>query len=139
MVVLGILGIAIFAGYAFKKVSGLKSIRVTPVKFDPMKKIVSLEFLNPSSESVSLKSLVADISLNGSTIGSIDTTTGFEIKAASKTIVQFPVSISALGIASLAKMLLLKAKNFLSPQVRVSGSINVANVVLPFESNIALW
>ena len=140
IVLLGLCGVVAYFGLkGTKKVMGLKSIRVSPSKFDLKKQTVSIEILNPSSETIQVKSLVADISLNGSQVASVDTTNAITIKALDKQIVTFPLHLNPLALATITKSILQKNFNVKAPKIAVTGSANVMDYVLPFSVNFNLW
>lgn len=124
-------GAAIY--FIAKKGLAGKQIKWNITGIDFKKPAFSIEVINPTNTNLKFSGIVSDISINGSTIGTIDYRTKTELPGLAKKTIQVPITLNSLGIVS---ALTSKIKNI--KEILFSGTINAEGVSFPFTDKIII-
>lgn len=122
---------------AAKRASDLTHVTISPViTGDELKtKKITLELVNPTSQTLTSKSLIADVVLNGNTIDTIDYVNPITIQANSKQRISLPFKTDVAGSVKSILDIFSKSQQK-KTSLSVSGSVNIDDIIIPFQKEL---
>lgn len=122
--------------FAQKRAAGYLQFFVqgVAVAFDGITPVlkVNLAIQNPSNQRFVIKSLVAELTANGSTIGNVSSFQTVNVAPNSQMILPILIRLSLLAVA-MDIVNLIQTRSGVSQQIKLKGAVNANDMLIPLE------
>ena len=121
-----------------KKLSGSATFSFEKFKVDLKKKaiIITLGVNNPTSQSLTINSIVGNLSLSGKVVAAVETFVKTNVMPNAKTLIDLTVKPSLVGLAQTVLALAKKTQKAADLKMKFVGNGNVDGIAIPIDTQL---